>query len=101
MEYSCPIIAYTARQIAAMPGVKRIWLFNRKLSITGETTSFKLAIIADTSDKKGLCHTIYLQVDCDLPFDVIDYTQAEWEEQLQDERSFASRIHQTGQVVYG
>ena len=39
---------------------------------------------------------LYLNIDSELPFDILVYNQAEWDNLLKDEMSFASRINSLG-----
>jgi hypothetical protein len=91
---------WVASEIADAVNPHRIILYHKKTGAKGEISSFKMCIIGDFDDKMSVEHNIYLAVDCHIPFDVVIYTPAEWDELLTDSGSFASRIADDGEVVY-
>ncbi|MFQ8599345.1 MAG: hypothetical protein ACLSAP_01260 [Oscillospiraceae bacterium] len=96
-----PLIQEIIGQIVRIVPVQAIYLFSRKVNLQGETSSFKLCVISDGESKNGVERSIYLGVDCDLPFDVVVYTPAEWERHLQNPHSFAAQVLMKGQKLYG
>lgn len=98
---TCALIDAVCHRIVVLFAPKKVLLFSRKRDLDGATTSFKLCIIADTEDKTQIQKEIYLNVDCDVPFDVVLYTPDEWEELSADDATFAYRITKTGCVIYG
>lgn len=78
-----------------------IILFNVKHSPSGQTKSFKLCVVAETDDTALTEKRIYLDIDSDVPFDVLVYTPHEWQKLLQEKNSFANRITQEGRYIYG
>lgn len=79
---------------------EKIILFNRKLNLQGEVSSFKLCLILDTQDKLDAELEAYLIVDSPIPFDVLVYTPEEWHMLIDQKNSFACQVHQTGVVLY-
>lgn len=79
----------------------RIYLYNQRFSAAGSTTGFKLCVVADFADKAEAERNIYLEIDSEVPFDVILYTPAEWRDLCDHIDSFARKIFLTGTVVYG
>ena len=79
----------------------KVILFNIKRSPDGEEKSFKVCIVIDTDDKIGVEKRIYLDIDSEIPFDVLVYTPQEWDGLLLEKHSFAKRITQEGTYVYG
>jgi hypothetical protein len=55
----------------------------------------------ETEEKAEAEKRIYLDIDSDIPFDVLVYTPREWESLMLQKHSFAKRITQEGTYVYG
>ena len=79
----------------------KVILFNVKRSGSGRIRGFKVCIVAETAKKELLEKRIYLDIDCEIPFDVLVYTPTEWAELTKQKNSFANRIMQEGTCVYG
>jgi predicted nucleotidyltransferase len=60
-----------------------------------------LCIIKDTLNKRELIIEIYTKIDCEIPFDILLYTNEEWQKNVSDSSSFAYKINKTGVYVYG
>lgn len=88
-------------EIAQHYAPEQIILFNYKNSVLGEPRSFKLCVVTKTDNKSALEKEIYLNVECDIPFDILIYTSDEWEHLTAEATSFAYRIKKKGTVVYG
>lgn len=74
-------------------------VFQNKRDLSGKTTSFKLCVVV--GDNAARCeHDIYLQVESEVPFDVLCYTSADFERKCLQEHTFASRILKTGEVFH-
>lgn len=86
--------------IAALCSPEKIYLFSAKVNLSGEVTSFKLCVVADTEDKAQLEQRIYLSLDCELPYDVVIYTAGEWTAFMKNPLSFAHSISEKGWKVY-
>lgn len=96
-----PLIQQVAREIRSMYQVEQIILYNEKHTVTGETASFKLCVIMDTHNKAEVERRLYLAIDCDVPYDLLLYTPAQWEHLKGCDGTFAWRIARTGSVVDG
>lgn len=66
-----------------------------------ETSDIDLCIIRDTSNKKELLTDMYVEIESDVPFDIVLYTNKEWEECILDQSAFAYQIKNTGVTIYG
>ena len=88
-------------QIIALCQPVRILLFSYKRYPNGEPSSFKLAVIAPFTDKGQTEQDIYLGIDSEISFDVLLYTEEEWQMLCKNPRSFAHQILQMGTVIYG
>jgi len=100
MDTPCLDIQNTVDQILKQIPAEKIILFSKKHGMSGETSSFKLCIIADVADKGKAEKQIYLDVECELPFDVLIYTPDEWYALIKQSDSFASKIEKNGRVLY-
>lgn len=79
---------------------RKVILFSRKTTLGGETAAFKLCVIADTEKPQEMERRIYLQLACDIPFDVLVYGLRDWEKKRGIPGAFAQRIDKTGCVLY-
>jgi len=96
-----PIIMNLVEQILDMCEPTKIILFSKKFNLSEELTSFKLCVIVnDDVDIIELEQKLYLELDCENPFDVLIYRASEWEHLTEDESSFAGKITKTGVVLY-
>lgn len=80
---------------------RRAILFSVKHSPSGSAKSFKLCLVIDTPDKAAAEKEIYLQIESDIPYDIILYTPSEWETLLGEKGSFAGIIEREGRLLYG
>lgn len=94
-------VRLVANAIVSFCQPERIIMFSRKLSLSGELSSFKLCIVVNTDDKQSLLHRLYVEVDSDVPYDLVLYTPDEWNALLPMENSFAARISRTGVLLHG
>ena len=60
-----------------------------------------LCVITQTADKRTSLTDMYLNIECDKPFDLLLYTPDEWERNVSDHTSFAYRINKEGVVLHG
>lgn len=98
-----PEIQATANAIAKLGKPLKIYLISHKTNhATNELISFKLAVIVpdETHSISELECFLYTAVDCDYPYDLVLYTQSEWETLSEDPRTFAWSIRETGGVLY-
>lgn len=80
---------------------EKIILFNVKKSVSGDVRSFKICVIVETENRLDTERHIYLDVDSDIPFDVLVYTPKEWDALLNEKSSFACRVIKEGTYIYG
>ena len=79
----------------------KILLISKKYDASGQLSSFKLCVIVEDSvDLDEIESQIYLELDCENPFDVILYTLSEWEEICEENGSFANKIQKSGVLLY-
>lgn len=96
-----PIIMNVVDQILDICNPHMIILFNKKYDLFDNLTSFKLCVIVpDDVDANELECNLYLELDCENPFDVLIYRNSDWNNLREDEASFASTISKTGVVLY-
>lgn len=96
-----PEVALVVDGIVRLLNPRQIYLYNQRFSVAGATTAFKLCVVADMADKASAERDIYLDIDSEVPFDVILYTPAEWKRLCDSPDSFARKIFLTGTTVYG
>jgi hypothetical protein len=96
-----PIIMNVVDQILDLCNPYMIILFNTKYDLFDNLTSFKLCVIVpDNVDTTELEYTLYLELECENPFDVLLYKVSEWSNLCDDDASFAGKISKTGVVLY-
>ena len=81
----------------------RIYLISNNINTEGELTSFKIALVVDnsiTSVSELECR-LYLNIDSELPFDIVIYREEEFEELKNEIGTFAWKINTSGTVLYG
>ena len=95
MQRKNDVIGDVCRQIVDLIHPEELIVFNVKTS--GDiVTAFKVCAVCGDTDPQNAEHAVYLNVDCDVPFDVLVYTRQQWAQQLQNPYSFAEKIHKTG-----
>ena len=77
-----------------------IILFSRKQDTQGGLTAVKLCVVISGGDARKAEQQLYMQLDAEMPFDILVYTKEEWERLLATPLSFAGRIRQMGSVLY-
>ena len=80
---------------------EKVILYNVKHSVSGEIRSFKICAVIDTDNKLDTEKRIFLNVDSELPFDILVYTPEEWDRLLGEKNSFACRTIKEGKYIYG
>jgi hypothetical protein len=95
-----PAVTGVAEDIVGLVAPQRIFLYNQRINDRLVTTSFKLCVIAEVEEKTAAERKLYREIDCDVPFDILLYTPAEWETLTAIPTSFASKIRATGTVIY-
>lgn len=66
-----------------------------------KNSDIDICVVKDTENKRELITDIYVNVNSSYPFDVIVYTNQEWEENVKDRTSFAYSIYKEGRLLYG
>lgn len=94
-------IMTVVESIAEKFAPEKIYLFSNKRGGVGKSAGFKLCVIVESGNMTGLERQIYLQVDSEVPFDIVLYTPSTWAELLERKGSFAQRIVSSGVIVYG
>lgn len=94
-------IAEVVERIVACCAPSKIYLFSHKRGQLGKSAGFKLCVIVETDDLDELEHKIYVEIESQVPYDIVVYTPEEFEELLLLKGSFAGRVVQKGRLVYG
>ena len=79
---------------------REIRLFSQKQKPNGELSAVKLCVIIPEGSSREVEHRLYIEADSDIPFDVLVYTDEEWQKQLSSEMSFAGKIREQGRLLY-
>lgn len=74
--------------------------YNTKYDMDGNISAFKLCIVGDIPDKRRMLTRIFDEVDSDIPYDVLLYTDEQFRELTEDDGAFASHVNQKGRVRY-
>lgn len=95
------IILNLVGEILNLSTPQKIILISSKFNLMEELTSFKLCIIVDDeSDLIQLETLLYLELNCEISFDIVLYKSSQWENLILDCASFATKILKTGVVLY-
>lgn len=94
-------VASAVEEIVTLLAPEQIYLYNQRFSAAGATTGFKLCVVGTFVNKEAAEREIYLNIDSDVPFDVLLYTPEEWTQLCRCPDSFAHKICQTGIRIYG
>jgi len=78
----------------------RVILFSFKQDTEGNLSSVKLCVIIKGGDSRLVEQKLYVEIDSELPFDVLVYTRDEWDELIRDDMGFAARINSSGRVLH-
>lgn len=98
------LITRTVDEIKQICSPLNIILVSHKVNTDGDLTSFKLVVTVKDEDTETLSELecrLYMQIDCDIPFDLVLYRESEWNKFKCDIGSFAWKIHNTGAYIYG
>ena len=96
-----PVIKNLTDEIAEKFMPLEIFLVSAKRNNLGELTSFKLCVIVtDNINVSEFEGEVYMNTECEIPFDIIAYNVGEWNELLDDDCTFASRIDNEGVILY-
>lgn len=95
-------IEYIKEQIVSKYKPKYIILFGSVAKgIYRDDSDIDLFIVKDTDNKRKLLTDIYVDVDSNIPYDLVLYTAKEWNEYVDDKSTFAYVINNTGVKIYG
>jgi hypothetical protein len=86
--------------IIRLAAPESIRLFNQKTAPDGSLSSVKLCVVIPGGDPQETERRLYMDLDCDIPFDVLVYSREGWDRRTKEPGSFASRIQKTGSVLY-
>jgi predicted nucleotidyltransferase len=89
-------------QIVSLYNPSKIILFGSQSKGTATIKSdIDLCVVKDTENKRELLTDMYLNIESSIPFDLLLYTEAEWNRCVNDTTSFAYLIDKKGTVIYG
>lgn len=89
-------------QIVSLYNPSKIILFGSQAKGTATIKSdIDLCVVKDTENKRELLADMYLNIESSKPFDLLLYTEAEWNQCVNDTTSFAYLIDKKGIVIYG
>ncbi|MCD7799869.1 MAG: hypothetical protein LUG94_01490 [Ruminococcus sp.] len=96
-------IQMIADTIGAKYEPKSIVLTSKKINNLNELISFKIALIVsdDISSISELECKIYIDVDSEIPYDIVIYRASEWLYLKEDTTTFAYKIYSQGVWLYG
>lgn len=96
-----PVIKKLTDEIVEKFMPLEIFLVSAKRNNSGELTSFKLCVIVtDNINVSEFEGEVYMNTECEIPFDIIAYNVGEWNELLDDDCTFAYRIDTAGVILY-
>lgn len=99
-----PIIKNTAQLLKkSCADIKKLFLISFKVNNDSELTSFKLALILDDNAENlpELECSLYLEVDCEVPFDLVIYRESEFNKLKEEIGTFAWKIVNSGAEING
>jgi len=96
-------IQSVADEIGNKYNPESIVLISKKVNNLNELISFKVAVLVndDISSISELECKIYLDIDSDIPYDIVIYKMSEWLYLKEDISTFAYKIYSAGVWLYG
>ncbi|WP_243155974.1 nucleotidyltransferase domain-containing protein [Clostridium sp. C2-6-12] len=95
-------IDYIKKQVIEKYNPKEIILFGSLAKGTfRENSDIDICIIMDVANKRDLLTNMYIEIESNIPFDLVLYTSQEWDNCVNDKSSFAYSIINTGVKIYG
>lgn len=80
---------------------RKVLVYGEKYLLSSkQLKSIDICIVLAQADKPALLHKLYLNIASDIPFQLLLYTQEEWDKLTQDSASYASVIAGRGRVLY-
>lgn len=96
------IIKAVADRVVELCSPAEIYLATHKYNLRQELTAFKLLIVVnDVKKVSDVEEKIYMETDCEIPFDVIVYNKTVWEKLIDDYGTFAHKVYESGDKLYG
>ena len=74
------VIEQTVNRIVELFHPSRVIEYNTKYDMDGNISAFKLCIVGDIPDKRRMLTRIFDEVDSDIPYDVLLYTDEQFRE---------------------
>jgi hypothetical protein len=99
-----PIIKKTSELLLKnCDSIRKMFLISFKVDNESNLTSFKLALILDdnTQNLPELECNLYLEVDCEIPYDIVIYRYSEFQKLKEEIGTFAWKIDNSGANLYG
>jgi hypothetical protein len=87
--------------VIALINPTQIYLYNKKVGSDGKVKSFKLCVVSDFVHKPTAERQIYVNIDSEVPFDVLLYSNTEWNDLSPDASTFAYSVLTGGEKLYG
>ena len=100
-EQADKLIQETVDKIVELFSPSKVIEYNTKYGMDGRLLSFQLCIVGKITDKRRMLTRIFDEVDSDIPYDVLLYTDEQFEQLKDSSDAFASRVNQRGRVRYG
>ncbi|MCQ2464432.1 MAG: hypothetical protein MJ095_02480 [Oscillospiraceae bacterium] len=98
------LITRTVDEIVSICSPLNIILISSKVSTDGSLAGFKLVVIVNDNPEESISDLecrLYMQIDSEIPFDLVLYSRSEWEKFKNDTGTFAWKTHNTGVYIYG
>ena len=97
------VINKTAESIKEICSPQSIILVRNKVNTEGDLVSFKFVVVVDDEVESTavLECRLYMQIDCEIPYDIVLYKMSEWNKFKNDIGTFAWKIYNTGAYIYG
>ena len=73
--------------IVRLAAPETILLVSRKEAVDGSLTAVKLCVVIGEGDPDAVERRLYMDIDSDLPYDVLVYTRGEWDRLAEDAAS--------------
>ena len=86
--------------IVRLSSPRELILFSEKHQPDGGLSSVKLCVIIKKGNSRQIEHKLYVEMESELPFDILVYTEDEFRRLLENRMSFAAQIRRTGRVLY-
>ena len=88
-------------RIAELFSPEKIILYAKKINFeTNDIKNFSICVIMETPNTQKAEQIIYLNVESEIPFDLLVYTPEEWERLVLNKYSFVHNTVQKGIVLY-